>query len=51
MKVGGRYAPADGRIKEVEGFISQTGEPPELRRATQAENLGWYAGITADIFG
>lgn len=51
VKVGGRYAPADGRIKEVEGFISQTGEPPELRRGTQAENIGWYDGITADIFG
>ncbi|MFS8036602.1 FCSD flavin-binding domain-containing protein [Xanthobacter sp. AM11] len=51
VKVGGRYAPADGKIKEVEGFISQTGETAELRRKTQEENLGWYAGITADIFG
>lgn len=51
VKVGGRYAPADGKIKEVEGFISQTGESAELRRKTQEENLGWYAGITADIFG
>ncbi|MCG5236402.1 NAD(P)/FAD-dependent oxidoreductase [Xanthobacter oligotrophicus] len=51
VKVGGRYAPADGRIREVEGFISQTSEPPALRRATQDENMGWYAAITADIFG
>ncbi|MDI4663090.1 NAD(P)/FAD-dependent oxidoreductase [Xanthobacter autotrophicus] len=51
VKVGGRYAPADGKIREVEGFISKTGEPPELRRATQGENMGWYAAITADIFG
>ncbi|MFG1285947.1 FCSD flavin-binding domain-containing protein [Xanthobacter versatilis] len=51
VKVGGRYAPADGRIREVEGFISQTNEPPALRRATQDENMGWYAAITADIFG
>ncbi|MFG1375680.1 FCSD flavin-binding domain-containing protein [Xanthobacter autotrophicus] len=51
VKVGGRYAPADGKIREVEGFISKTGEPPELRRATQAENMGWYSAITTDIFG
>jgi NADPH-dependent 2,4-dienoyl-CoA reductase/sulfur reductase-like enzyme len=51
VKVGGRYAPADGKIKEVEGFISKTGESAELRRQTEQENLGWYAGITADIWG
>lgn len=50
IKVGGRYEAAEGRIKEVEGFISKTGEPPELRKQTLEENLGWYAGITADIF-
>ena len=26
------------------------GEDAELRKQTQAENMGWYAGITADMF-
>ena len=51
VKVGGSYGPKDGRIATIEPFISQTGEPAELRKQTQAENMGWYAGITADIFG
>ncbi|MEP9348344.1 NAD(P)/FAD-dependent oxidoreductase [Xanthobacter sp. KR7-225] len=51
VKVGGRYAPGEGKIKEVEGFISKTGESAELRKQTEQENMGWYAGITADIWG
>ncbi|MFG1421283.1 FCSD flavin-binding domain-containing protein [Roseixanthobacter liquoris] len=51
VKVGGRYAPADGRIKEIEGFVSKTDESADLRKQTEAENVGWYAAITADIFG
>ncbi|MFG1411547.1 NAD(P)/FAD-dependent oxidoreductase [Xanthobacter sp. VTT E-85241] len=51
VKVGGRYAPADGRIKEIEGFVSKTDESADLRKQTEAENIGWYAAITADIFG
>ena len=51
VKVGGRYEAKDGKIFAVETFISKTGESPELRRQTQQENMGWYAGITADVFG
>jgi NADH dehydrogenase FAD-containing subunit len=50
IKVGGRYEAAEGKIKEVEGFVSKTKESPELRKQTLEENLGWYAGITTDIF-
>ncbi|KIZ38767.1 FCSD flavin-binding domain-containing protein, partial [Rhodopseudomonas palustris] len=50
VKVGGRYQPKDGAIVEVEGFISKTGEDAGLRAQTAEENLGWYDGITADIF-
>jgi NADPH-dependent 2,4-dienoyl-CoA reductase/sulfur reductase-like enzyme len=50
VKVGGRYEPGDGKIKEIEGFVSQTKESPDLRKRTLEENLGWYAGITSDIF-
>jgi NADPH-dependent 2,4-dienoyl-CoA reductase/sulfur reductase-like enzyme len=50
VKVGGRYEAKDGKIAAVETFISKTGEPADLRKQTQEENMGWYAGIVADIF-
>jgi NADPH-dependent 2,4-dienoyl-CoA reductase/sulfur reductase-like enzyme len=51
VKVGGRYEPKDGKIAAVDTFISQKAEAADLRRRIQEENMGWYAGITADIFG
>jgi len=50
VKVGGSYAAKDGKIAAVETFVSKTGESAELRKQTQVENMGWYAGIIADIF-
>jgi NADPH-dependent 2,4-dienoyl-CoA reductase/sulfur reductase-like enzyme len=50
VKVGGRYEPKDGKIAAVETFISKTGESADLRKQTQEENIGWYSGITADMF-
>jgi sulfide dehydrogenase [flavocytochrome c] flavoprotein subunit len=51
VKVGGSYAPKDGKITAVQTFVSKTGETAEQRKEQQAENLGWYAGITQDMFG
>ena len=51
VKVGGTYEAKDGKIAAIETFVSKTGETAELRKQTQAENTGWYAGITADVFG
>ncbi len=51
VKVGGSYAAKDGKIGAVETFMSQTNETPAQRKDQQAENMGWYAGITKDIFG
>lgn len=51
VKVGASYEPTPEKIASVESFISQTGEDTALRKATYEESLGWYAGITADIFG
>jgi NADPH-dependent 2,4-dienoyl-CoA reductase/sulfur reductase-like enzyme len=51
VKVGGRYEAKDGKIAQIDTFVSKTGEKPELRKQTQQENIGWYSGITADIFG
>ena len=51
VKVGATYEATDEKIAKVDGFISQTGETAELRRQTYEESLGWYAGITSDMFG
>jgi sulfide dehydrogenase [flavocytochrome c] flavoprotein chain len=50
VKVGGRYEAKDGKITAVETFVSKPGETADLRKQTQDENIGWYAGITADMF-
>lgn len=51
VKVGASYEPTPDKIASVHSFISATGEDAALRKATFEESLGWYAGITADIFG
>jgi sulfide dehydrogenase [flavocytochrome c] flavoprotein subunit len=51
VKVGASYEPTPEKIASVENFVSQPGEDAALRKATYEESLGWYAGITADMFG
>ena len=51
VKVGATYKATDEKIAKVDGFISKTGETADVRKATYEESLGWYAGITADMFG
>ena len=51
VKVGASYEATDEKIAKVDGFISATGEDADLRKTTYEESLGWYAGITADMFG
>lgn len=51
VKVGAQYAPAADKIASTSSFISQTGEDDALRQATYEESVGWYKGITTDIFG
>lgn len=51
VKVGATYEATPEKIAKVDGFISQTGEDAALRKATYEESEGWYAGISADIFG
>jgi hypothetical protein len=49
--VGATYEATDEKIAKVDGFISQTGEDADLRQATFEESVGWYSGITSDMFG
>jgi NADH dehydrogenase FAD-containing subunit len=51
IKVGASYQATDEKIAKVDGFISKTGEDAALRKATYEESVGWYAGITNDMFG
>jgi NADPH-dependent 2,4-dienoyl-CoA reductase/sulfur reductase-like enzyme len=51
VKVGARYTATAETIARTEGFISQPGEDAATRRRTYEESLGWYAGMTADMFG
>lgn len=51
VKVGATYEATDEKIAKVDGFISKTGEDADLRRATFEESVGWYAGISSDMFG
>ena len=51
VKVGGSYASKDGKIAAVETFVSKNGETQAMRKEQQGENMGWYAGITNDMFG
>jgi NADPH-dependent 2,4-dienoyl-CoA reductase/sulfur reductase-like enzyme len=50
VKVGGRYEATDDKISQTEGFVSQPTDTAEVRAQNYQESLGWYAGITADIF-
>ena len=50
VKIGGAYEPKDGKIAASSTFVSKTGEDAGLRKQTQEENMGWYSGITADMF-
>ncbi|WP_420402322.1 FCSD flavin-binding domain-containing protein [Nisaea sp.] len=51
VKVGAAYEATPEKIAKTSGFISQTGEDAALRKQTFEESLGWYAGITTDMFG
>ncbi len=51
VKVGATYEATAEKIAKVDGFISKTGESADVRAATYRESVGWYAGITSDMFG
>ncbi|MBV2360346.1 NAD(P)/FAD-dependent oxidoreductase [Thalassococcus sp. CAU 1522] len=51
VKVGAAYEPTDEKIASVSSFVSQTGEDAAMRKTTFEESIGWYSGITSDMFG
>jgi sulfide dehydrogenase [flavocytochrome c] flavoprotein subunit len=50
VKVGANYKAGDEKIEVVDKFISQNGEDSGVRKATYEESIGWYEGITTDMF-
>lgn len=50
VKVGASYKAGDKAVDVTSKFISKTGEDADVRSATYEESLGWYSGITADMF-
>ncbi len=51
VKVGASYEATDEKIAKTSGFISQVEDDAATRAATYEESVGWYDGITADMFG
>ena len=51
IKVGASYEATDEKIKNTGGFISKVEEDAATRKATYEESVGWYSGITTDMFG
>ncbi len=51
VKVGAQYASVDGKIASTSTFVSQGDEDDAMRKATFEESLGWYDGMTKDMFG
>jgi hypothetical protein len=50
VKVGATYQAGSEKIDVVSKFISQTGENTAIRKENYGESVGWYSGITADMF-
>ncbi|MDC7785860.1 NAD(P)/FAD-dependent oxidoreductase [Rhodoplanes tepidamans] len=51
IKNGARYEPRDGKIVMLDPYTSQRDESAELREKQAKEAVGWYRGMTTDIFG
>ena len=50
VKVGANYKAGPEKIDVVDKFVSQGGESSDVRKTTYEESIGWYAGITSDMF-
>ena len=50
VKIGANYAPKDGKLDPSGSFVSQRGEPADVRKQNYQESIAWYANITAEMF-
>ena len=50
VKVGANYAPKDGKLDPSGSFVSQRGEPDDVRRQNYPESVAWYDNIISEMF-
>ncbi len=50
VKIGANYTPKDGKLEPSGSFVSQPGEPAEVRRQNYQESVAWYENITTEMF-
>ena len=50
VKVGATYEATDEKISKVGRFISKISEDEATRKANFEDSIGWYFGITTDMF-
>jgi sulfide dehydrogenase [flavocytochrome c] flavoprotein chain len=50
VKVGANYTPKDGKLEPSGSFVSQRGEPADVRKQNYQESVAWYANITSEMF-
>jgi len=50
IKVGANYKAGSEKIDVVDKFVSQGDESAAVRKTTYEESIGWYDGITSDMF-
>ena len=50
IKVGANYKAGAEKIDVTDKFVSQGDESSDVRKATYEESIGWYEGITTDMF-
>jgi NADPH-dependent 2,4-dienoyl-CoA reductase/sulfur reductase-like enzyme len=50
VKVGANYQPKGNKLDPSGSFVSQRGEPADLRKQNYQESLAWYTNITDEMF-
>jgi NADPH-dependent 2,4-dienoyl-CoA reductase/sulfur reductase-like enzyme len=50
VKIGANYTPKGGKLEPSGSFVSKPGEDAATRAQNYQESIGWYSGITADMF-
>jgi NADPH-dependent 2,4-dienoyl-CoA reductase/sulfur reductase-like enzyme len=50
VKVGANYTAKGGKLEPAGSFVSKPGEDAATRAQNYQESIGWYSGITADMF-
>jgi sulfide dehydrogenase [flavocytochrome c] flavoprotein chain len=50
VKIGANYMPKGGKLDPSGGFVSESGEPADVRKQNVQESVAWYDNITSEMF-